>query len=119
MGAQQEFGPRYVEGAGGGAILIGRAPSTAAFAAQFWQDAVLPIEPDSAAITRLIDELESDPEQLERARNRNVVQVLRRHDSVYRWEQILRAVELEPLPALHERKRMLARLAGEIEGRSA
>jgi len=119
MGQQQEFGPRYVEGAGGGAILIGRAPSTAAFAAAFWPDAVLAIEPDSAAITRLIDELESDPEQLERARNRNVVQVLRRHDSVYRWEQILRAAGLEPLPQLQERKRMLERRAAEIEGRHA
>ncbi len=47
------------------------------------------------------------------------MQVLRRHDSVYRWEQILRAAGLEPLPQLQERKRMLERRAAEIEGRHA
>lgn len=119
IGMQQEFGPRYVEGAGGGAILIGRAPQTATFESQFWPGAVLPMEPDSAAITRLIDELEADPEQLERMRNTNVTQVLRRHDAVYRWERILSVAGLEPLPALAERKRMLERRAAEIEGRSA
>jgi len=41
--------------------------------------------------------------------------VMRRHDGVYRWERILRAVGLEPLPALSARKQQLDRLASEIE----
>jgi hypothetical protein len=118
-GGQQEFGPRYVEGLAGGAILIGRAPTTRAYQENFWPDAVVPIEPSSSEIARVLDELESAPEKLERTRQRNVARVLLRHDSAYRWERILGAVGLEPLPALAERKRMLARLAAEFEERSA
>ncbi len=118
-GGQVEYGPRYVEGAAGGAILIGRAPSTPAFESNFWPGAVIPIEPDSAEITRVIDELDREPERADRIRNANVAQVLRRHDAAYRWERILRSVGLEPLPALDERKRKLERLAAEFEGRSA
>jgi hypothetical protein len=119
IASQQEFGPRYVEGAAGGSILIGRAPKTAAYDAEFWPGAVIPIEPDSAEIERVLSELDDDPERADRIRNTNAAQVLRRHDNVYRWEQILRAAGLEPLPALVERKRMLERRASEIEGRSA
>jgi hypothetical protein len=93
-GGQEEFGPRYVEGAAGGAILIGRAPRTATFEAQFWPGAVHPIESDGAAIARTLEGLEEHPEKLERERRANVAQVLRRHDGVYRWEQILRSVGL-------------------------
>lgn len=113
---QQEFGPRYMEGAAGGAILVGRAPSTATFAEQFWPDAVFPLEPDSAAIARVLADLEAQPEKVERMRRHNVAQVLRRHDGAYRWEQILRACGLEPLPALAARKQQLDRLAAGLEG---
>lgn len=115
-GGQQEFGPRYMEGAAGGAILVGRAPTTAAFAAQFWADAVHPLDADSAAIARVLAELESRPDEIEALRRRSIAHVLRRHDGVYRWEQILRAAELEPLPALTARKEQLARLAAGLEG---
>ncbi len=114
-GGQEEFGPRYVEGAAGGAILIGRVPRTSTFESQFWPGAVQPIEPDSAAITRVLEGLEQHPERLERRRRTNVAQVLRRHDGVYRWEQILRSVGLEPLPALNARKQQLDRLASSLE----
>ena len=114
-GGQEEFGPRYVEGAAGGAILIGRAPRTSTFQAQFWPDAVQPIEADSAAIARVLGELEALPEEIEAMRRRNVAQVLRRHDAAYRWEQILCASGLEPLPALAARLQQLDRLAASLE----
>ena len=114
-GNQDEFGPRYVEGAAGGAILIGRAPRTPTFESEFWPGAVHPIEPDSAEIARVLDDLDSYPEEADRIRRTNVAQVMRRHDGVYRWEQILRAVGLEPLPALTARKQQLDRLAASIE----
>ncbi|MBM4337608.1 MAG: glycosyltransferase family 1 protein [Deltaproteobacteria bacterium] len=113
-GSQQEYGPRFVEGAAGGAILIGQAPRTACFDAQFWPGAVRPIEPDAASITQLLSELESEPERTERMRRTNAAQVLRRHDGVYRWEQILRAAGLEPMPALAARKAALEQRARAI-----
>lgn len=115
-GGQQEFGPRYMEGAAGGAILVGRAPGTPTFEAQFWKDAVHPLESDSAAIARVLDDLEAQPEELERMRRRNVARSLRQHDASYRWERILRASGLEPLPALAARKQQLDRLAATFEG---
>ncbi len=114
-GDQEEYGPRFVEGAAGGAILIGRAPRTPVFDAQFWPHAVHAIEPDAAGIARVLDELDAQPEKTERMRRANVVGVMRRHDGVYRWEQILRGAGLEPLPALIERKRRLDQLASVIE----
>ncbi len=60
-GDQEEFGPRYMEGAAGGALLIGRSPSSSAFAAQFWPDAVHPLDADSAAIARVLGDLEAQP----------------------------------------------------------
>ncbi len=115
-GNQHEFGPRFVEGAAGGAILIGQAPGTKTFESQFWPGAVHAIEPDSAAIARVLDDLDANPEDANRMRRTNVAQVMRRHDGVYRWEQILRAVGLAPLPALSARKQQLDRLAASIEG---
>ncbi len=115
-GGQEEFGPRYMEGAAGGALLVGRAPTSRAFAAQFWSGAVRPLEADSAAIARVLAELEAQPDEIEALRGRLVAHVLRRHDSVYRWEQILAAAGLEPLPALALRKRQLERLAAGFAG---
>jgi hypothetical protein len=40
---------------------------------------------------------------------------VRRHDGAYRWEQILRAVGLDPLPALAARKERLEARAKEVE----
>ena len=66
-GGQVEFGPRYVEGAAGGAVLVGRAPATAAFAAQFgWPDAVLPLDENPATIRALVRALDEDPARCER-----------------------------------------------------
>jgi glycosyltransferase involved in cell wall biosynthesis len=115
-GAQPEIGTRFFEGAAGGAVMLGIAPDTDAFRSLFgWQDAVIPVEPDEAALTALFDELDADPERVEGIRRRNASQALRRHDGVYRWEQILRAVGLEPLPALGDRKERLERRAKEVE----
>lgn len=41
----------------------------------------------------------------------DVKNTLRRHDWVYRWQEILEAVGLEPLPAVGGRKSRLSELA--------
>jgi len=44
-----------------------------------------------------------------------VVQSLLRHDWVYRWENILKMVGLDPMPQLLERKKHLRDLSNMIE----
>ena len=115
-GAQQEVGLRFFEGVAGGAVLLGNAPDTDTFRSLFgWPDAVIPVAANEAAIAALLDELDADVERTERIRRINVSQALRRHDGAYRWEQILRAVGLDPLPALAARKERLEARAKEVE----
>ena len=111
-GGQVEFGPRYVEGAAGGAVLVGRAPATAAFAAQFgWPDAVLPLDENPATIRALVRALDEDPARCERISRANVRNVLLHHDVAYRWEAILGVFGLAPSARLAERKKRLASVA--------
>jgi len=60
-------------------------------------------------------EFDSQPERQVRARRTNMVQALLRHDWAYRWEQLLEIAGLSPLPALTERKRLLAERAALVE----
>jgi hypothetical protein len=119
-GVQPEVGLRYVEGAAGGAVLLGNAPDTETFRTLFgWPDAVIPVEPTEAAAMALFDGLDADRERTDRIRRINVSKALRHHDGVYRWEQILRAVGLDPLPALAARKERLEARAKDVEKCSA
>jgi hypothetical protein len=114
-GGQLEFGPRYVEGAAAGAVLIGTAPDTKAFAEQFgWPDSVVPTEANAASIRGVFEALEDDPERTARIRRANVKNVLLRHDVAHRWEQILGTFGLAPLPQMQARKERLARAAERI-----
>ncbi len=115
-GQQQEIGTRYFEGAAAGSVLVGVVPRSAAFGKLFgWQDSVIPMEASSAGVAALLAELDGDPTRVERIRRENAAQSLRLHDGVYRWEQVLRAAGLEPLPALQARKQRLAGRAQSIE----
>jgi hypothetical protein len=109
---QVEFGNRFFEGAAAGTIMIGETPQNDRFAEVFsWPDAVIHMPFDSADIGQVIRQLERDPDRQARIRRTNVTETLRRHDWVYRWEAILRAVGLEPLSELANRKARLAALA--------
>jgi len=113
---QSEFGNRFFEGAAAGTIMIGQTPTNDQFKKVFdWSGAVIDMPYGSADIDRLIDRLDAQPEWQAEIRTTNVVQSLRRHDWMYRWEAILERVGLEPRPALHERKQRLQNLAGTVE----
>jgi hypothetical protein len=117
IGQQPELGTRFFEGAAAGSLMIGVVPETATFAMLFgWPDAVIPLEPRAEAVAQLLASLDANPRRVAEIRRTNVIQSLLRHDGVYRWEQILRAVGLEPLPALYERKRRLEQRAKSIQG---
>lgn len=109
---EQVLPSRLFEGAAGGAVLLGTAPRCAEFDVCFdWPDAVIEISPEEKDIGAVIGSLDAQPERIARVRHANVVSCLLRHDWVYRWEHILCAIGLDPLPPLQERKAGLCEIA--------
>ena len=109
---EQVLPARLFEGAAGGAVMLGTAPQCPEFWKHFdWPDAVIELSLDACDIAGVIDDLEAQPQRLERARRTNATQSLLRHDWVYRWEQILATVGVDALPQLYNRKARLAEIA--------
>jgi hypothetical protein len=115
--AQESFGEqaiatRLFEGAAGGSIILGTPPKAQEFKELFdWPDAVVEIPAEPADMRAIYRELEAQPERMQRARFMNATQSLRKHDWVYRWEQILHIVGFESPPGVSARKRALQSLA--------
>jgi hypothetical protein len=111
-GRQVEFGYRYFEGAASGAVMLGERPNNEVFPKLFdWPDAVIEVPHDSGDIDLVIKDLDRDPERQDRIRRTGVAQAVMRHDWAYRWETILDAAGLEPMPGMLARKDRLRRLA--------
>ncbi|MEP7308578.1 MAG: glycosyltransferase [Acidobacteriota bacterium] len=116
-GGQHEVGSRLFEGAAGGAVMLGLAPSCAAYDRSFdWPDAVVPTPTNGAKIAAVIAELESAPVRVAQIRRNNVVNSLRRHDWVYRWKQVAERVGLSPSAQVAARQQRLERMALSIAG---
>lgn len=112
IAGEQVLPSRLFEGAAGGAVLLGTAPQCPEFAACFdWPDAVIRVSPEEEDIAAVIERLDAQPERIARVRHTNAVRCLLQHDWVYRWEDILAATGLDPLPQLHERKAQLRSIA--------
>lgn len=112
---QVEVGNRYFEGAAAGTIMIGERPQTDSFRTYFdWPDAVVHLPYNSPEIGAVIREMDRQPEKQEAIRKTNIVQSLLRHDWLYRWESILKAVGLDPLPQFVHRKEQLQALAAKL-----
>lgn len=112
IGVQQEIGNRFFEGAAGGAVLLGEPVETDSFKAFFdWQDVVISIPYDCPNIAEVIAELDAQPDRLATISRDNAVNSLLRHDWVYRWESILKAVGIEPIAEMQLRKAQLRCLA--------
>jgi hypothetical protein len=115
-GDQYEIAFRHFEGTAGGAVMIGQPPRTEAFSELFdWPDVLISLPYDSGDVDEVLDMLEADPERVERARRRNVVNSLRRHDHVYRWAEVLAAAGLPETEAMVRRRQTLERLASHVE----
>jgi Glycosyl transferases group 1 len=114
-GTQIEIGNRYFEAAASGGILLGERPNNGEFEKFFdWPDALFELPYDSPEVDKVIHDLDRQPGRQEAARRMNVRQSLLRHDWVYRWEAILKAIGAPPLPQLEARKEHLQGLAGAI-----
>lgn len=108
-GTQQEFGPRYFEGAAAGAIQLGDAVKTnAAYLSNMdWDGAVIEAPFADADLPALIEEIEKDAGWIEQVRRQNVAQCLTRHDHLNRWDAVLAAAGLKETPAAAERRTRL------------
>jgi hypothetical protein len=107
---------RIFEGAAGGAVMIGSAPRCPEFEEYFgWPDSVIeiPVEPDD--IRAVFRDLEAEPDRIEKARFMNATQALRRHDWVYRWEEVFSTLGFDPPSDMTSRKRTLNALADNAE----
>ena len=113
---QEEVGTRFFEASAGGVVMIGQAPQCPTFKELFgWPDAVVPLPYDSVDIVDVIDELDGDSSRVHRIRKANVGNALRRHDWVYRWEEILKAAGMKSESNASERKNRLEELAATVE----
>ena len=92
--------------------MVGEHPNTETFDQLFdWPGAMIDLPYDSIDIDELLNDLDRQPQRIENIRRANVTQSLLRHDWVYRWEAILRAIGLDPMPDLFARKERLQQLA--------
>lgn len=115
-GAQEEFGLRYLEGTAAGAVLLGDRVDNPAFEQHLgWTDAVIPIPYDCPGIGAVIEDLERQPERIAAARRANVVNALRRHDHLHRWDRVLALAGLEPSPKMQARRAALEARAAQVE----
>ncbi len=115
VAGEQVLPSRLFEGAAGGAVILGTAPQCPEFSECFdWPDAVIEVDPDSSDMATVIERLDAQPRRVERVRQTNALRCLEKHDWVYRWERILSAVGLDPLPQLKQRKSQLSALAATI-----
>jgi hypothetical protein len=100
--------------------MIGERPQNDAFAELFdWPDSLIDLPYGSPSIADVIQESDREPERQNRARRTSVAQSLLRHDWIYRWETILKAVEMAPTPQAVERRLRLSNLADEVMSGSA
>jgi hypothetical protein len=115
-GSQSEIGNRYFEGAASGAVMIGEIPINEEFGKLFsWPDPVIQLPYGSDKIGSIIRELDNEPEREEKMHRNNVINALRRHDWVYRWETVLKIAGLNTMLELMERKQQLENLANIAE----
>ena len=113
---QSEAGARYFEGAAAGAVLLGQAPTSAAFRRDFpASDAVVEINTDGSDVLATLADLSRRPDELARIGARNAAAALRRSAWGYRWAAMLETVGRAPRAALGERIRALESLAAAID----
>lgn len=119
-GSQEEFGPRYYEGAGAGAILLGDAVKTnpAYLKHMDWEGAVIEVPYASVDMPTLLEEIEKNADWLEDVRRRNVANCLTRHDHLNRWDMVMKAAGFEETPTAAARRARLKEQAAMLQGAS-
>ncbi|MFL5575763.1 MAG: glycosyltransferase [Gemmatimonadaceae bacterium] len=116
-GGEEGLATRWFEGTAGGAVLIGSAPRCPEYDECFdWPDATIEIPYETTDVRRVLAALDAEPERLAAASRNNVLNALRRHDWLYRWERVLDSVGLPHTAAMRARRRRLDALAAGVSG---
>jgi Glycosyl transferases group 1 len=111
-GKHEEIAGRFYEGVAAGTVLLGDAPATDEFRAQFdWPDAVIRMPFDCPRIEEVLAELTSDTPRLVRISRNNARNAALRHDWLHRLEVIFNTLGMPPTAGMLERKRRLTELA--------
>lgn len=114
-GGTQEIGYRFFEGAAAGTVMIGMPPAGDAFPRYFdWEDAIVKVDFSGTDVLDAIAELDAQPERLARISKTNVANSLLKHDWIYRWRDMLSALDLKPSSAMIAREQYLQELAQSI-----
>jgi hypothetical protein len=109
---RDEISARFYEGAAAGTVMIGEAPRTEEFKRQFdWQDAVIHVPFDSPDISRILADLNADPDRLRAARRNNVRQAALRHDWLHRIQAVFDVLGLAPTEKMRARAQRLDEIA--------
>lgn len=118
-GGEEGLATRWFEGTAGGAVLIGSKPRCPEYDECFdWPDATIEIPYEPADMRAMLADLDAQPDRLAAASRNNVLNTLRRHDWVHRWERVLDSVGLPHTAAMRERRRRLDALAITVSGAS-
>jgi hypothetical protein len=111
-GKHEEIAGRFYEGVAAGTVLLGDAPATDEFRAQFdWPDAVIHMPFDCPGIEAVLAELVADPQRLALISRNNARNAALRHDWLHRLEVIFNTLGMPPTAGMLERKQRLAELA--------
>ncbi len=112
---QVEFGLRYIEGVAAGAIVLGDPVDNPAFREFLgWTDSLIRLDSGETEPEAVIKALKAQPDRLAAARRNNVVNALRKHDNVYRWQEVLKIAGLPETPAMRQRQNRLEVLADAV-----
>jgi hypothetical protein len=109
-GSDEEIGFRFFEATAAGCVLVGYRPNSRYWEELFgWQDSIFNVPLDEPAqLTRVVRSLLDDPDRMQEVSIRNRAEFLRRHDAVYRWEQIFQELGHAPTNSMLQRKQLLA-----------
>ncbi|MEL7029733.1 MAG: glycosyltransferase [Pseudomonadota bacterium] len=115
-GGAEEIGHRFFEGAAAGAIMLGEAGRDAlARSGLDWPDVLVDAPMGGSAIRDVVRTLDADPDRRREISLRNMVNTVSRHDWVFRWEAMLKALGLRQPASLGSRKALLQARSKQIE----
>ena len=112
IAGRDEISPRFYEGAAAGTVMLGEAPRSDEFKKQFnWPDAVIHLPFDSPDISRILADLNADPERLRAVRRNNVREAALRHDWLYRIQVVFDTLGLPHTERMQAREQLLKHIA--------
>jgi hypothetical protein len=96
--------------------MFGTPPTSLDYPGLFdWEDVIIPAPLGDFDYLGFLRSLEGQTERMSLIRRRNVYMSLLKHDLAYRFEEILRDLQIDPHEKLKERKRRLALAAARFE----